>query len=70
MPCGKKAMCRCHVRRASNICHHERRRGPVELGGPKPVLLIGTHLMYHLYRAWFAQEGPSGPHLIGNYLTM
>ena len=32
--CGKKAMYQCHVRRASNTCHHERRRGPVELGVP------------------------------------
>ena len=68
--CGKKTMCQCHVRRASNTCHYERRRGHVELGGPKPVLLIGTQLMYHLHSAPFAREGPSGPHLIWNYLTM
>ena len=45
-------------------------QGPVKLGVPKPVVLIGIYLVYHLHRAWFAQERRSGSHLIGEFLAI
>ena len=38
--------------------------------GPNTVVLIGIHLVYHLHRAWLTQEGPSGSHLIENFLVV
>ena len=45
-------------------------QGPDKLGVPKPAVLIRIHLVYHLHRAWFAQEGSSSSHLIGDFLAI
>ena len=53
----------------SNLtCHHEGAKALSSSGSQ--ACMIGIHLVYHLHRAWFAQEGPSGSHMLENFLVV